>query len=273
MGKNNKSIIIDQESFFNQHSLYKKVLNQADIFYEYCNKKQINAFCWLSDRKNILDYGCGTGTSLDQFFADKKQENYEIYGIDIAGMAIEKAKERYPKFKFYKISNNKIPQIKNNSLEGAYMLHILHHSHNHLDIFGEVYSKLKHKGKFFLSDLSSNNPIIKLGRFLFLYLPDHFKNRFSSDDFVVEGKIPEKYKVNIKEVVDQLKSVGFSIEEISYGHLFFFIFAWLDRFMPLSKFRMISSIYYNLMSLEDHLLKYNFFRKRAEVFYIKCVKK
>lgn len=268
----NKNIITDQEAFFNQSALDEKVFKQKNIFYNYVNKEQVRGFNWLSESKSILEYGCGTGTSLDLFFKDRKKKDYTIYGVDIAELALEKAKKKYPDFKFYKISNNKIPQIKNNSLEAAYMLHVLHHSHNHEDIFNEIYSKLEDEGKFFLSDLSSSNFIVKLGRILFLYLPVFVRNKFG-DDLVVKGRIPEKYKVDIEKVVGQLKMTGFSVEEIGYGHLFFFIFGWLDRFIPLSKFKIVNFIYLNLIKLENWLLKYKPLQNQAEVFYIMAIKK
>lgn len=266
-------IIKDQELFFNQNSLREKINNQNPVFYNYANKEQFKGLDWLAEKMTILDYGCGTGTTIDIFLRDKKPENYHIYGVDIAQLAVDKAREKYPNFQFYKISDNKIPQIEDNSLEAAYLLHVLHHSRNHADIFKEISSKLKPAGKFFLSDLSSNNLIIKAGRFIFLHLPLGVKNKFRADDLVVDGKIPEKYKVDIKTVINQLKMSGFIIEEMGYGHLFFFIFVWLDRFIPFFKLKPVKSLYAHLMKLEKWLLQYNFFQKQAEVFYVKCVKR
>ena len=271
MQKKTKKVITDQELFFNKDSEADRVYVKDNLFYMYTNIGLINGFQWLSGKKKILDYGCGTGASLDLFFEKRKKEKYLIYGVDIAQKAIDRIKKKYPQFNFYKISNNKIPQIKNGTLDAAYMFHVLHHAHDHRDIFKEVNKKLDKNGKFFISDLSTNNPINKFARSLFTRMPNFVKNKFN-EDLVVDGCIPEKYKVYIDRVVKQLGDTGFTVVNVEYGHLFFFVFGWIDRFIPFSKIPLVPLLYRQLISFENFLLKYTFFQKRAEVFYIKCTK-
>lgn len=266
------SIIKDQEKFFNEHSLHEQKVQLRGFFNRYVNKEQVNSLKWISDCKIILEYGCGTGTSLDVFFNKRNRNKYTIFGVDIAARAIEKAKERYPEFVFYKISNNKMPQIKNNSLDAAFMFHVLHHTNNYLDIFKEINAKLKKGGKFLINDLSSNNPINKTARSLFLHMPFFVKNKFG-DDLVVGESIPEKNKVDLSRVVKQLGTAGFIVEEIGYGHLFFFVFGWIEMFIPLSGFSIVRSFYKRLWRLEDILLQKKFFQSKSELFYIKAIKK
>jgi|SRR3990172_13794 len=268
---NKSNVITDQELFFNQNSLAGKKEFTKNIFYYYANKEQIEGFNWIEDKKNILEYGCGSGTSLDIFFEARNLEEYFFYGVDIAEQAVKKAKEYYPGYTFYKIKDNKIPQIEDGTLDAAFMLHVLHHSFDHEDIFSEIYQKLKPGGKFFLSDLSSNNIFIRLGRNIFALFPAFFKNKFP-DDLVVDGKIPEKYPVDYQKVAMLLRDTGFEVQEIGHGHVFFFLFGWLDRFVPLTKVKHLTSIYPKIMKLEERLLKHNLFKKQAEVFYIKSVK-
>lgn len=267
---NKKQIIVDQEKFFNLNSARKRSFKQT-IFSEYANKEQIKSLKWITDCKIILEYGCGTGTSLDVFLKNRKINKYQIYGVDIAQLVINKAKENYPQYNFYKISNNKIPQIKNNSLDAVFMFHVLHHADKHKDIFKEIHKKLKKDGKFLINDLSSNNPINKTARSLFVHMPLFVKNKFS-DDLVVGESIPEKNKVSPQNVITQLKKAGFSIQEVGYGHLFFFIFAWLDKFVHLSGISFVENIYKQIIKIENTLLRYQFFQKYTEVFYIKCYK-
>lgn len=141
-------IISDQEAFFNKNAEHKKNINLDSLFSVYANKEQLEGLKWIADKKNILEYGCGTGTSLDVFFKTRRRKDYQIYGVDIAGVAIKKAKENYPEFTFYKISNNKIPQIRDNSLDAVFMFHVLHHADKHEDIFKEIHKKLKKMAKF-----------------------------------------------------------------------------------------------------------------------------
>ena len=154
---------------------------------------------------------------------------------------------------------------------GAYMLHVLHHATDHEAIFKESHAKLAKNGKYVINDLCSNNPFNKFARALFIYMPSFVKKKFG-DDLVVGESIPEKYKVDIAKVTAALKKSGFKIEEVGYGHLFVFLFAWIDRFIPFSRVPLIRMWYKQLMKFEAYLLSYPFFKKRAEVFYIKAVK-
>jgi ubiquinone/menaquinone biosynthesis C-methylase UbiE len=268
-----KGIIKDQEYFFNQNSTLERKSNISDFFYFYVNKEQIEGFKWLETAKRIMEYGCGTGNSLDRFFEDSHRicSSYDIVGVDIAGAALEKARQNYPEFKFYKISENKIPQVQDNSLDAVFMFHVLHHSTDHAGIYKEVFLKLKKHGRFLINDLTSDNLFINTGRFLFTLIAPLVKNKFS-DDLVVDGKIPEKYRINITDELLALREAGFEIEKVGYGHLFFFVFGWIERYVPFSKFAPIKGFYNMLINFETFLLKYRFFQNNAGLFYVKCVK-
>jgi len=257
--------------FFNLNSQSEKKDNLCPFLYNYVNKEQIDGFKWISGAKRILEYGTGTGLSLDLFFKNRSQVKYNIIGVDIAGMAIEKVKIKYPKFQFYQIQNNKIPQVPDESFDAVFMFHVLHHSYNHTQIFKEINAKLKKGGRFLINDLSSNNIMIRIGRRLFIYFPRFIRNKFSYD-LVVNGCIPDKYKVDMNLVISQLKKTGFSIEEVGYGHLFFFIFVWFEALVPLTRNKIIGYIYKKLIDFEKYLLRYKFFQRKAELFYIKCIK-
>lgn len=271
MAQEKPKIIEDQMKFFNENAALVKPDLVAPFFLEYVNKEQTAGFAWLADREHILDYGCGTGTSINAFFKANPHGKNLFSGVDIADVAIQKIKQRYPNFFFYTIENNRIPQLPDGSMDGAYLLHVLHHSHEHEAIFREIYAKLRPGGKFFLSDLSSNNPIIKLFRSLYVLAPRFVTQKFA-DDLVVDGAIPEKYKVEPGAVVVQLKAAGFSVQEVNYGHLFLFCFSWLDHFVPLSRFAVFRALYSALWAIEGWMLKFHFFQKNSEVFCIKCVK-
>jgi len=265
------NIETDQQRFFNNNAGLNKPNLVNKFFLDYANKEQRDGFRWLRDKEVILDYGCGTGTSIDEFFRVNGDVNTFFFGVDIADQAIQSIKTSYPNFSFFTIKDNLIPQIQNKVVNGCYLLHVLHHSHDHEAIFQEVFSALSPNGKFFISDLSSNNPFIKVFRSLYIKCPMYIKNKFS-EDLVVDGAIPEKYKVDPAQVIKQLKSVGFTIESVTYGHLFFFLFSWIDRFIPLSRYKIIRFFYAKLWYLETWFEKFNFCRKWSEVFSIKCIK-
>jgi ubiquinone/menaquinone biosynthesis C-methylase UbiE len=264
-------IIKDQASFFNQNAGLEKPELSSLFFSKYVNKEQTLGFKWLGDCNKILDYGCGTGTTMDVFFKVNPNSEAQFVGIDLAENAIEKVKKRYPQFSFYTVKDNKIPQVDGGSCDGAYLMHVLHHSYEHEAIFKEIYRKLSQGGRFLINDLSSNNPIIISARSVFGFAPKALQSKFS-DDLVVDGSIPDKYKVSIVQVLQQLQDIGFKIENVGYGHLFLFILGWTDRILPLSKFSLIRMFYSAIESFEQWLLKFKFFQKRAELFYVQCRK-
>lgn len=262
---------VNQKKFFNRISDKVFTSYENNFFFNYVNKEQIKTLRWLSQSKKILEYGCGTGGSLDIFFKNRNIKDYHIYGVDIAKKAILKAQKKYNKGKFYTIKNNKIPQIKDSSIDAAFMFHVLHHSHFHSEIFKEINAKLVPNGKFLINDLTSNNIFISAARSIFYFLPKSIKLKFN-EDLVIDNSIPEKYKVDINDLISMLEKCNFKIIEIGYGHLFFFVFGWIDRFIPFSKLSLFQSLYRQLVIFEQYLLRYSFFQRGAEVIYVKSIK-
>ena len=268
-----RKVVKDQKDFFNQNAKKDEKFDTGSFFYSYSNKEQFEGFDWLADKKTILEYGCGTGTSINRFFeTGRKRTSYKFIGVDIANEAIKKARENFPEYKFYTIQDNKIQMVKDGSVSGAFLYHVLHHSEDHQIIFDEIYSKLAVGGKFLINDLSSRNPIIRFGRYMFSYLSPLVSKKFEND-LVVEGKIPDKYPVSVKDKLAQLENAGFKIKKVGYGHLFFFVFEWIDKFIPLSRISLTRWFYNKLIALENYLLKYSFFNRYAELFYIFCEKR
>ncbi|MFC1722469.1 methyltransferase domain-containing protein, partial [Patescibacteria group bacterium] len=89
-------VITDQEHFFNINSVKSKDNLNTKLFYDYVNKEQVRGFNWISKAKTILEYGCGTGTSLDLFLKDRNKNSLNIIGVDIAKNAIKQAQLKYP---------------------------------------------------------------------------------------------------------------------------------------------------------------------------------
>ena len=272
MNKSDKKwVATDQKAFFNANANVDKKVFSKKIFSEYVEKEQVHGFTWLNDCESLLDYGCGTGQTMDAFHDLYPESKVNFLGIDMAENAISVISKKYPNHEFIITSDNDIPSQFWGTFEGAYLLHVLHHSYDHEKLFEAINKCLIPGGKFFISDLSSRNPFIGLARNLFTYLPKSLKEKFS-DDLVVDGSIPEKYLVSIEETIVKLNACGFKIEVVGYGHLFVFVLGWFDRILPLSKNSIYSSLLGHLMRLEARLLRYRFFQNYAEVFYIECIK-
>lgn len=267
------AIINNQKRFFDLNFRNQKTYKKNTFSNFYGEEAARNGFMWLKKKKRILDYGCGSGTSLDLYLDSTKNFNNEIIGVDISEEAIKQCKKKYPQYRFFKISHNLIPQIHEETLDAVYLTHILHHTRNHQSIFNEVSKKLKKGGKFFICDLTSNNPIINFARSFFSVLPISVKNEFK-DDLIVKGNIPDKYKVDVYKTIDKLEKSGFKIIEVNYNHLFLFFFFWINTIFNVNetKFAPYLFLLKKVYRVEKLLLRYNLFKKRAHMFSIKCVK-
>jgi ubiquinone/menaquinone biosynthesis C-methylase UbiE len=266
-------IIKNQEKFFDINATKVKEKFKQELYDEYINKEIYDGFEWLQGSKKILDYGCGTGTSIELYRKLSLERHELFWGVDISAAALEKAKQNYPEDHFVRVQNNDLSSIESNTFNAAYILHVLHHtnSKDHPKIFAEIYRVLNSGGKLFISDLSSRNPIIRFARGIFIYAPIFVKNKFS-DDLVVDGLIPEKLKVDLEKLIQILKKIGFRNIDINHGHLFSFIYIWIDKFTNISKFSYCRKFYKHITKLEIKLCNSNFFKKYCEVISIKAVK-
>jgi ubiquinone/menaquinone biosynthesis C-methylase UbiE len=266
-------IIKNQEKFFDINAQRKKEKFKQELYEEYINKEINDGFKWLQGSKKILDYGCGTGTSIELYRKLSLDKNELFCGVDIAAAAVEKAKQNYPEDIFIRVLNNDLSSIESNTFNAAYILHVLHHtnSNDHSKIFAEIYRVLNLGGKLFISDLSSSNPIIKFARMIFIYAPLSIKNKFS-DDLVVDGLIPEKLKVDLRQLIKILEENGFRNIEVKHGHLFSFVYIWIDKFTNISKLSIFRKLYNSMINFEIKLCNNNFFKKYCEVISIKAIK-
>ena len=267
------TILNNQKKFFDLNFKTKKLFKKNTFSNFYGEEAAKNGFMWLKKEKKILDYGCGSGTSLDLYLDSTKNFKSKIIGVDISEEGIKQIKKKYSQYNFFKISHNLIPQIHKKTLDAAYLTHILHHTKNHQNIFDEISKKLKKDGKFFICDLTCSNPIINIARSFFLIAPHWIKNKFNND-LVVNGNIPAKYKVHVDKTISRLKKSGFKIIEVNYNHLFLFFFFWINTVFNINETKSAYYLFFlkKVYKLESLLLKYNFFKKRAHMFSIKCTK-
>ena len=138
-----------------ENIFYKAIYNSTEDFFHFLKKNSTNS--------NILDYGCGIGSSLKKVieFNPKK-----ITGIDISDISIQKAK------KMIKTTNSDVillvdncekTKFNDNTFDIVYGTGILHH----LDIeicLKEIHRILKPGGKFLFIEPLGTNPLINLYR-------------------------------------------------------------------------------------------------------------
>ncbi|MBI2596891.1 class I SAM-dependent methyltransferase [Candidatus Daviesbacteria bacterium] len=159
-----------------------------------------------TSKLKILDFGCGTGDILQQVIGINPNSQY--LGIDVSSIALKKAKDRFPKAKFYHIEDgDKIP-LKTSSIDFILMLDVIEHIYNTKSTIKELYRILKPGGKILLST------------------PYHgfLKNLILISFFFEQYFDPESAHIrqySKKSLVSQLESTGFSVVRFDYFGRFF----------------------------------------------------
>jgi SAM-dependent methyltransferase len=266
------SIERDQKKFFDQYAAgYEQKPPVNTFFFDLACVELQRGFRWLSGGRSVLDYGCGTGETLDLFLKAAERRPEQVVGIDLSDVSVGVARRRHP-FDFHVVPDNDLTFLPEGSLDGAYMIGVLHHTDAHQKIFDQIARVLRPGGKFFILDLTKNNPIIESARAVFPYMPKRVKGMFP-DDLVVDDTIPEKLVVQVDETLALLAKAGFQVELVEYGHLAYFVFDWLERLtrLKLSHTR-FNVVYSGFHRFEKWLLTMGPFQRRAHVFAVRAVK-
>ena len=117
-------------------ALYKDIFDRIFSFFKSKNKEKLS----------ILDVGCGTGY-LEQFL---QPEINEIVGIDVSQKLLAKAKNKYPRVKYYLADIYKFKSRKKYDLivENS----VLHHLKDYEMVLAKMIYMLKFGGCLFLGD-------------------------------------------------------------------------------------------------------------------------
>jgi SAM-dependent methyltransferase len=138
-----------------ENIFYKAIYNLKEDFLKYLEKN--------SENSEILDYGCGIGSSIEKVvkFNPKK-----ITGIDISEVSIQKAISKAKNQGLnveYKVDNCEKTNFKDNEFDIVYGTGILHH----LQIekcLDEIFRLLKPKGSLVFIEPLGTNPFINIYR-------------------------------------------------------------------------------------------------------------
>ena len=212
-----------------ENIFYKAIYNSTEDFFHFLKKNSSNS--------NILDYGCGIGSSLKKVieFNPKK-----ITGIDISDISIQKAK------KMIKATNSNVTllvdncektKFGDNTFDIVYGTGILHHLNIEICL-KEIHRILKPGGKFLFIEPLGTNPLINLYRKL---TP---KSR-SIDEHPLVGK--DFNLIKNKFVNSKVKHYGFLTV----------------IFFPIYLSPKSSIVFKMLRDFDQLLFNFNFFKKLA----------
>ncbi len=144
----------------------------------------------------ILDYGCGTGKIFKELMQMNPQST--ISGTDISEFALKKIEKRFPKNRFYLVSDGtKIP-LKNSTFDFIAALDVIEHIVHTDLILDEFYRILAPKGKLLISTPYHGvikNLVLSAVGFEKVFNPFGPHIRFFTEASLTEGLERHKFKI------------------------------------------------------------------------------
>tara|TARA_A100001011_G_C14230727_1_gene808682 strand:- start:331 stop:1074 length:744 start_codon:yes stop_codon:yes gene_type:complete len=137
-----------------------------NIFYKAIYNLNEDFFLFLKNNVKdceILDYGCGIGSSIEKLIECNPKK---ITGIDISEVSINKAKKRAKNLNIkvdYQVGNCEKTNLDSDRFDIVYGTGILHHLQFD-KCLDEIYRMLKNSGKLIFIEPLGTNPIINLYR-------------------------------------------------------------------------------------------------------------
>jgi ubiquinone/menaquinone biosynthesis C-methylase UbiE len=212
-----------------ENIFYRAIYNASEDFFKYLKLNSINA--------QILDYGCGIGSSIEEVIKFKPKK---ITGIDISEVSIQKAKDKNSGSEVeleLLVGNCEKTEFQDNKFDIVYGTGILHHL-KMSESLAEIHRVLKPGGSFLFIEPLGTNPLINLYRNLTPNSRSDDEHPLIKDDFILIKK--KFFKTNIKY----------------YGFLTLIFF-------PFYKSPKKSLIFKLLKNLDQFLFKLNIFKNLA----------
>jgi len=212
-----------------ENIFYKAIYNSSDDFFNFL---KIN-----SKNSDILDYGCGIGSSLKKVLEFKPNK---ITGIDISEISIQKAKNLIQNLDSnveLLVDNCEKTKFKKDTFNIIYGTGILHHLNIKICL-DEINRILKPGGKFLFIEPLGTNPAINFYRKLTPKSRSKDEHPLNNQDFYLIRNIFTKVKIKY------------------YGFLTLIFF-------PVYKSPERSIIFKFLQKVDQFLFRFNIFRKFA----------
>ncbi len=218
--KNKKQDFDNFDEFADDYrGIHNNVLQISGADTEYFNEqkvKEVKAHESMLDDLDILDLGCGDGTTINYF--SKHFTLSRLEGIDISTASISIAKTKNIKNSEFKAYNGSNIPFEDATFDIVFSAVVFHHIDFklHSDLIQEIKRVLKPGGRFYIFEHNPHNPITR-----------KIVNDCEFDKDAVLLK--PSYAKQI------IKANGLKIKELSYI-LFFPRFNWTSKFLFLEKF-------------------------------------
>ena len=229
-----------REKKFHNNLQSKKEGRFENIFYKAIHNLNYDFFKYLEDvtkNSEMLDYGCGIGSSIEKVIKFKPKK---ITGIDISEVSIKKAINKAKELEIdveYCVDNCEKTKFKNSSFDIVYGMGILHH----LQIdkcLDEIHRLLKPNGTLVFIEPLGTNPLINLYRKFTPNSRSKDENPLIAKDF---NYINKKFNKTNIQYYGFLTLVFFPFYKHPNKSVFFKILAGLDQFLfKLSFFRLFA---------------------------------
>lgn len=193
----------------------EKLYNSKNFLVRFVHNQRINLIASLVDLNaqnlNILDAGCGEGHLLKKI-SGKRQNINNYYGIDITDNALEKAKIRCPRAKFYNMDLKNI-DFPSECFDVIIVTETLEHIYEYKKVLSELKRVLKKNGLLiitFPNELNWRISRLLLGRNP-IKVPDHV-NSFTPSKIVKIVNLKKIKQINLPFMLPFCMSLGALIE-------------------------------------------------------------
>ena len=243
----------EQQKFFDEWAQENietegQLQNSFWSFYNNFVTEQLEFLGTLSSFRVCLDLGCGTGKN----FPILSKYARTIIGIDISEQSIRYANKFDGQKTNLMMADGGFLPFRQDIFDGIVVVHVLHHTLDFRRILRETLRVIKPGGYMLLIDLTSDNPLVNLGRKLWPSFPKIAQSRVA--DLNVHSKIPEKTSFSKREFKCELTKLGFNTIESDNRHLFLFCLFYISRILPTIQRLLPDNVLFPIYRLEKKLL-------------------
>ncbi|MDQ3239087.1 MAG: class I SAM-dependent methyltransferase [bacterium] len=169
LDKLNEEVYNEKYFYYPDLKWYQKIIYKLYLYKEY-DRWIIDDSNQKSSSKKILDLGCGQGEFLDKM----KNNNWQVYGMEINPFLVKKLKEKFSDSNIYILDqflNDKISQ----KFDIITFWHVIEHLTTPLDTLLKAKNLLNKKGELFIEVPNVDSFVFSLfkQKYTWLRIPDH----------------------------------------------------------------------------------------------------